>query len=177
LHRERLKVEADPARTRGNPAAPVVLVEFADFQCPYCRKQEPILASLLQRYAGKLAIAYRDDPVAELHPKAALAASAAQCAAAQQQFWPYYQKLVAGDLDAASLNRYADELALDQPRFAACLAAPETAAAVEADRQRALELGVAGTPTFFLNGIRLIGAQTEEAFARAIDRELAQPRP
>lgn len=171
----RVQVGYDQSRLRGDAAAPVIIVEFSDFQCPYCRSVAPTLKALLARYAGRVSLAYRDFPLREIHPQAQQAAEAARCAGEQGKFWEYHDLLYANEakLDAGSLVGYARSLGLDGQRFASCLASGKFKQAVEEDLQAGSKAGVNGTPAFFINGIFLSGAQPLSAFERVIDAELA----
>jgi len=170
----RTTVTYDAARMKGNSSAPVVLVEFADFQCPYCRREEPVLKNLLAKYGAKIALAYRDFPVAQLHPLAEQAAEASHCAGEQGKYWPMHEMLMAGSLEPAGLKQDAQELKLDEKQFESCLAASKYKATVENDRKDADRAGITATPTFFINGITIVGAETEENLSRVIDEELAR---
>ena len=170
----RSTVTYDAARMNGNPSAPVVLVEFADFQCPYCRREEPILKNLLAKYGAKVALAYRDFPVAQLHPLAQQAAEASHCAGEQGKYWPMHEILMTGSLDSPNLKQDAHELKLDQKQFDGCLDIGKYKGAVEKDRQEAERLGITATPTFFVNGIAVVGAESEESLSRVIDQELVR---
>ncbi|MET0623844.1 MAG: thioredoxin domain-containing protein [Pyrinomonadaceae bacterium] len=175
LRPPRVQVGYDPSRLRGDAAAPVIIVEFSDFQCPYCRTVEPTLKTLLGKYAGRVSLAYRDYPLREIHPQAQQAAEAARCAGEQDKFWEYHDLLYAdgAKLDAGSLTGYARGLGLDAQRFTSCLASGKFKQAVEEDLQAGSEAGVNGTPAFFINGIFLSGAQPAAAFEKIIDAELA----
>jgi protein-disulfide isomerase len=175
LRPPRVQVGYDPSRLRGDAAAPVIIVEFSDFQCPYCRTVEPTLKALLARYAGRVSLAYRDYPLREIHPQAQQAAEAARCAGEQGKFWEYHDLLYAdgAKFDAGSLAGYARGLGLDGQRFVPCLASGKFRQAVEEDLQAGSKAGVNGTPAFFINGIFLSGAQPLSAFEKIIEAELA----
>ena len=175
LRPPRVQVGYDQSRLRGDPAAPVVIVEFSDFQCPYCRSVEPTLKALLAKYAGRVSLAYRDYPLREIHPQAQQAAEAARCAGEQGKFWEYHDLLYAdgAKFDAGSLAGYARSLSLDVQRFTSCLASGKFKQAVEEDLQAGSKAGVNGTPAFFINGIFLSGAQPLSAFEKIIEAELA----
>jgi protein-disulfide isomerase len=175
LRPPRVQVGYDPSRLRGDAAAPVIIVEFSDFQCPYCRSVTPTLKALLAKYAGGVSLAYRDYPLREIHPQAQQAAEAARCAGEQGKFWEYHDLLYAdgAKLDAGSLSGYARSLGMDVPRFVSCLASGKFKQAVEEDVQVGNKAGVAGTPAFFINGIFLSGAQPVSAFEKIIEAELA----
>lgn len=159
--------------TRGPADAPVTIVEFSDYQCPYCRRAEDTLAQLDALYPGQLRIEYRHLPL-DFHADALPAAKAAVCADDQERFWDFHALLFANQrsLGADQLLDYATQLDLDVARFKTCQSAPETQARVDADIALAKEVGASATPTFFVNGITLRGAQPAEAFRSIIDREL-----
>jgi protein-disulfide isomerase len=172
----RAKVTYDAARLKGNPRAPVVIVEFADFQCPFCRQEEGALKNVLAKYGTEVALAYRDFPVTQLHPLAEQAAEASRCGGEQGKYWQFYDLLMAGALDSRSLKQYAHDLKLDEKQFDSCLTSGKYKAAIENDRQDAERVGVVGTPTFFINGILMVGAEPEESVSRRIDQELARQK-
>ncbi|HEV2386676.1 MAG TPA: thioredoxin domain-containing protein [Candidatus Acidoferrales bacterium] len=166
----RFHVTYDPARFRGNPKAPVTIVEFSDFQCPYCRGVEPTLRQIQQKYADKVSFAYRDFPLRSIHPQAELAAEAARCAQDQGKFWEYHDLLMADPprLDRNSLAADAATLHLDAKQFDSCLSSSKPAAVVQQDLDAGEALGVNGTPGFFVNGVALSGNQPLAVFEQAI---------
>jgi protein-disulfide isomerase len=166
--------------TAGNPAigpedAPVVIVEFGDFRCGFCKRfQDETLAPLLAQYEGQVRLVYRDYPI--LGQSSLDAAVAAECADDQGQFWEFHDLLFA---DQANLTRAgfivkAQALGMDVETFTSCYDNQQHREEIAADYQAGAELGVGGTPTFFINGIPIIGAQSLEVFSRVIDEELAQ---
>lgn len=170
----RTEVAYDPARLRGSPDAPVMIVEFSDYQCPYCRRAEATLKEVLAKFPGQVSLAYRDFPLRNIHAQAETAAEAARCAGAQGKFWEYHDRLFTDPpkLDKDSLIEDARELGMDADKFAACLASGKFKAQVDADEQAGSRLGVNGTPAFFINGIPLTGAQPAETFEKLIEAEL-----
>ncbi|MCP5040583.1 MAG: thioredoxin domain-containing protein [bacterium] len=162
--------------SRGPRDAPVTIVEFSDYQCPFCRRAEDTIHQLEALYPGKLRIVYRHLPL-EFHDNAMPAARAAVCAEEQSRFWDYHDRLFANPqaLSEDRLLAYASDLELDGEAFRSCLDADTTRERVEADIQIARNAGASATPTFFINGILLRGAQPLQAFRSVIDRELAQP--
>jgi protein-disulfide isomerase len=176
LNPPRATVASDPARLRGNLQAPVVIVEFADFQCPFCRQEEGVLKNVLAKYGTEVALAYRDFPVAQLHPLAEQAAEASRCGGEQGKYWQFYDLLMAGALDSPSLKQYARDSKLDEKQFDSCLTSGKYKAAIENDRQDAERVGLVGTPTFFINGILMVGAEPEASVSRRIDQELARQK-
>jgi len=171
----RVEVPVDGAPVRGSADAPVTLVEFSDFHCPFCKRVQPTLTQLLDRYPGKVKLVYRDFPLDSLHPEARRAAEAARCARDRGKFWEYHDLLFAGPVSAKpeELDQYARQAGLDSAGFAACLTGGVHRAAVQRDLDEGARLGINGTPAFFVNGRPLTGAQPLEAFARMIDEELA----
>jgi protein-disulfide isomerase len=167
-------VELGSAPVRGAANAPVTLVVFTDFQCPYCRKAEATVQALEKAYPGKLRIAYKSAPL-PFHEHARLAAKASLAAQRQGKFFEYRDALFEHQdaLDREALIGYAATLGLDMTRFRADLDDAALEAAVSADQAQVQKLDVKGTPTFFVNGRRLVGAQPEEAFRKAIDAVLA----
>ena len=170
-----LDVAYDPARVKGDPKASVTIVEFADFQCPFCKKTEATLKDVLAKYNGRVKLAYRDFPLLEIHPHAEKAAEAARCAGEQGKFWEFHDTLLEDQskLDEAGLVQRAGRLKLDEKAFQACLANGKFKDKVEADLQEGTKAGVVGTPGFFIDGVFLNGAQPEAEFEKIIDAELA----
>lgn len=160
---------------RGPANARVVIVEFADFQCPYCSKASEIVKKVAADYPGDVRVVFRHFPLSN-HPLAPKAAEASACAHEQGRFWEYHDHLFANprDLDETALKAHAVTLGLDLKPFVDCLESGRMKAAVEKDRKAGEALGINGTPAFFINGLPLAGAQPEEAFRRAIDRELGR---
>jgi protein-disulfide isomerase len=174
LQPPRFQVTYDSARLRGNPRAPVVIVEFSDFQCPYCRAAEATVRQVLAKYPDKVSLAYRDLPLSQIHPLAENAAEASRCAEEQGKFWPYHDLLMSDPpkLDQASLLADARSLDLNEKQFGSCLSTGKYAAAVQNDRDAAMALGVTGTPGFFINGTPLTGDQPLAVFEKAIQEAL-----
>jgi protein-disulfide isomerase len=170
----RVEVAAD-GPSRGPAKAPVTIVEFSDYECPYCGRAEAVVSQVLASYGDKVRLVYRDYPL-PMHPSAPKAAEAAHCAEDQGKYWEMHGKLFANqrELSVDSIKGYAKELGLDAGKFAACLDSGEKAKIVEAHRKAGDEAGVSGTPAFFVNGILLSGAQPYEAFKQLIDPELAK---
>jgi protein-disulfide isomerase len=169
-------VTYDAARVKGNPSAPVTIVEFTDFQCPFCRKSEETLKALLSKYNGRVNLAFLDFPLSEIHGQAASAAEAARCAGEQGKFWEYHDRLFAdaSKLDEAGLIGSAQNLHLDESAFRSCLASGKFKQDIQANREEGIEAGVTGTPAFFINGVFLSGAWPQEEFEKIIDNHLAR---
>jgi protein-disulfide isomerase len=177
LEPPRQKIAAD-GPTQGPANAPIELIEFSDFQCPYCLRAHPILKQVLSTYGDRIRFVYRNYPLPS-HPNARPAAEAAQCAAEQGKFWPYHDRLFADQtkLSDADLKASAAALGMDAAKFNACFDEHKYKGRIEADVQAANEAGVDGTPAFFVNGRMLSGAQPFDEFKRVIDEELALKRP
>jgi len=173
LERARVVVEAT-GPSRGPNSAPVTIVEFSDFQCPYCARVGPTLDQILDRYPDQVRIVFRHLPL-PFHKEARLAAQASFCAEREGVFWEYHDQLFANQraLERPQLIDYANLLELDPEDFESCMDSPEAQARVEADLAAAEALGATGTPAFFINGIELSGAQPIEAFEAIIVEELA----
>jgi protein-disulfide isomerase len=169
--REKVAVAGSPAK--GPASAPIELIEFSDFQCPFCLRAYPTVNQVLSTYGDKIRLVYRHYPLPS-HPNARPAAEASQCAAEQGQFWQYYEKLFADQTKLADgdLKQTAAALGMDAARFNACVDSHKYKDRVETDIRDGNEAGVSGTPAFFINGRMLTGAQPFDAFKRIIDEEL-----
>jgi protein-disulfide isomerase len=161
--------------SRGPATAPITIVEFSDFECPYCGRAEETVSEVMRVYGDKIRLVYRDLPLPN-HAAAPKAAEAAHCAGEQGKYWEMHAKLFANQraLDIPALKGYAKDLKLDQAKFDKCLDSGATAALVEEGRKAGNDAGVNGTPAFFVNGILISGAQPFDAFKEVIDAELAQ---
>jgi len=157
---------------RGDPAAPITIVEFADYQCPYCAAEEPILLGLLRDYRSRVRLVFRDYPVA--HPHSIELAQAARCAGEQGGFWAMHDFLFkrTESVDISHLAEYGSDLGLDGEALDACVKSGRYRQSVEADAAAAQKAGARGTPTFFVNGKRLDGWQTYNQLAGAVDAAL-----
>jgi Na+/H+ antiporter NhaA/protein-disulfide isomerase len=166
-----LAVSVDPDRDhfRGPPQAPVTLVEYGDFECPYCGRAEPVVRELLSDFAD-IHYVWRHLPLSDVHPNAELAAEASEAAAAQGAFWEMHDQLLdhQGELRPHDLQAYAGRLGLDLERFEEDLRRHAHAPRVEEDVDSADLSGVAGTPTFFVNGQRHDGAYDVESLTAAV---------
>jgi protein-disulfide isomerase len=158
----------DPAI--GAEDAELVIVAFEDFQCPFCGAVEPEIQTMLARHSDRIRFVYRDFPIAELHPQAAKAAEAGQCAHEQGQFWPYHDLLYRNQaaLTVSDLKRYAAELQLNTAQFDNCLDTGKYTEEVSDDFADGVRAGVTGTPTFFFNGNRVAGVITAAGFDQII---------
>jgi protein-disulfide isomerase len=170
-----VQVAFDPERVAGSAEAPVTIVEFGDFQCPFCGKVEPTLQVLLEKYKGKVKLSYRDFPLSQIHEHAEMAAEASRCALAQGKYWEMHEAMFADQakLDETNLVNTAAGLGMNQNSFESCLKSGKYKAAVQQDIEAGSQVGVNATPTFFINGEFLDGAQSEADFTTIIDRQLA----
>ena len=171
-----LNVSADDDPWTGVADAPITIIEFSDFECPYCKRSLPILKELLTAYPGQLKLVYRDFPGPN-HQQALSAAEAAQCAAEQNQFWPYHDALF-NTQDPGTMwdfSALADEIGLQLPLFDTCMEQHRYRKEVLNDLQDGLNLHVTSTPTFFINGRPVVGAQPVASFHTIIDSLLHQP--
>jgi Na+/H+ antiporter NhaA/protein-disulfide isomerase len=167
-------VDPDRDHVRGSDDAPVTLVEYADFECPYCGMAEPVVRDLVATYGADLRYVFRHLPLTDVHEHAELAAEAAEVAAAQGRFWEMHDRLFAGSdaLRMQDVVGYAAEVGLDPDVFAADLESRRYSLRVARDVESADQSGVAGTPTFFVNGRRYQGQPDVAALSQAIDREI-----
>lgn len=169
----RVAVDAGNGPAKGPQTAPVTLVEFSDFQCPYCGRVFPTLKRIEDRYGDKLRFVFRQFPLA-MHPLAPKAAEAAACAQEQGKFWEFHDRLFTnqGKLQIADLKQHAVELGFDADKFNQCLDAGKHEADWKKDLEDGARYGVSGTPAIFVNGRMVSGARPYEEFTRVIDEEL-----
>ncbi len=173
----KVNVSADDDPSWGPQNAPVTIIEFSDFQCPFCgRFHRDTYDQIRKNYSGKIRFVYRDFPIVQLHPYAEISAQAADCVNEQGQFWPYHDLLLSNqDISGASdLRRFAAQLGIDMSTYDDCVRTQRYQQEVAKDLQDGTGYGVQGTPTFFINGQPLVGAQPYVAFASVIDAELAK---
>jgi protein-disulfide isomerase len=183
-----LNAEAAPEqRALGDPNAPITVIEYADFQCPFCHsfasETKPQLEAQYIK-TGKVYLVYRDFPLVDIHPGALLAAHAADCAADQGSFWPMHDRLFAGAAmrewssgggeDFKTFLGYAQALQLDVGKLQQCISSNQQAARIAADYRAGAERGVRSTPTFLVNGQPFIGARPYADWQRYLDRLLAR---
>jgi len=171
----RPRVELRPGGPSRGPAdAKVTIVEFSDFQCPFCQRAKPVLDEVEKRHPKDVRIVYRHLPLDSLHPRARASAEAASCAADGNKFWEYHDKLFANNraLSDEELRKYAAEVGLEAAAFDECVKSRKHASAVEADVEEAKKLGITGTPAFVVNGIVMTGLQTPDALDVVIKEEL-----
>jgi len=173
-----VQVSYDPARIKGSADAPVTIIEFSDFQCPFCNRIEHALNEVLAKYPGKVKLTYRDFPLSQIHPNAKIAAEASRCALDQGKYWQMHDAMFADQskLDEAALVKTAAGLGMDNKSFESCLKSGKYEAVVQEDFQAGTEAGVNATPTFFINGEFLSGVQSEAEFEKIINTKLAAVR-
>lgn len=166
-------IDGDPFK--GPVGAKVVFVEFSDFQCPACGAAFPTIKRLSEEYSDRVKFVYKDFPIAQLHPFAQKAAEAGQCAFEQEKFWEYHDKLFENqeNLTVEDLKQYAKDIGLEEQKFNECLDSSKYSSAVASDMSVAKQLGVNGTPTFFINGAKY-SSMSYEQFKQIIDRALAK---
>ena len=176
---QRVAVSVQGAPFKGGAKAPVTIVEFSDFHCPFCRQVVATLAKIESRYGNKIKLVFRDFPIESLHPGASKAHTAARCAGEQGKFWAYHDKLFAAPPKSspAMFKELARQVGLEPTAFEKCQGSGKYDAAVKKDLEEGNRIGVTGTPAFFINGRPLTGAQPLEAFARLVDEELARTPP
>jgi protein-disulfide isomerase len=173
LDAPRVTVAAGDDPSKGPADAPVTIVEFSDFQCPYCARVVPTLKQIEQRYGDKVRVVFRDLPLPN-HREAPKAAEAATCANEQGRFWALHDLMFQNQqkLAVADLKQHAATAGLDAAKFAECLDSGRHAAEWQQDAADAQSYGVQSTPAFFINGRMVVGAVPLENFTRVIDEEL-----
>jgi protein-disulfide isomerase len=172
---ERYQVSTSGEPAIGPEDAGVTVVEFGDFQCPFCKRFfADVEQPLLQKYTGKIRFVFRDFPMPEMHPYSEVIAEAAHCAEDQHKFWEYHDLLFQRQpvLDKTALTTYARLLNLDITTFEQCLTSGKHKQHVQTNFGDGLALGITGTPTFFINGQKLVGAQPLSALSAYIDADL-----
>jgi protein-disulfide isomerase len=177
---QRYEISEDDDPVFGPDNAPITIIEFSDYECPYCRKWHVETWPLLQEaYPEQIRLVYRDFPLSNIHANATPAAAAANCAGEQSRYWEFSDLLfsMSYNIDKPGYQAYADELGLDMDSFNQCLESGRYNDEVNADFEYAANLGVSSTPTFFVNGIPVVGAQPFEIFSQLIDQELAGEIP
>jgi len=155
--------------------APVTIVEFSDFQCPYCASQQPILKKIKRAYGDQVNILYKHIPL-PIHPFAQRAAEASECARDQDKFWEYHDLLFdqQDSISEVLFSQLAQQLGLSISQFNQCLASGAKKSVVQTDLAEAQSLMISGTPTFFINGQRFVGVQSYEELQQMIDQALAK---
>lgn len=171
--REEVAVGDTPAD--GPADAPVTIVEFADYQCPYCRQMEPDVSKMREKFNGKVRYSFRDFPL-PMHQFAQKAAEASRCAAKQNKYWEFHKRLFTGDankdLAVPQMKQIAREMKLDGDQFDKCLDSGEEAAAVAKDLEQGKDLGISGTPTIFINGYVFSGAGSIETMEGIVQSQI-----
>jgi len=183
LAENRANIQMNDAPSLGDAKAPVTLVEYSDFECPVCRNLHDVLRGMLQNYAGKVRVVFKDFPIEQIHPWARTAAIAGRCAYQQdpKAFWKMYdfiydnQELISAANAWTKMADYAGQSGLDAGAFKSCMASPEAGAAVNASRANGQKLEVNSTPTVFVNGRRLVGADAH-LLEQYINYELGQKK-
>lgn len=159
------------AESLGPKNARVILTEYSDFQCPYCREVQTTVKGILREYPSEVRLIFKHLPL-EIHPMAFRSAQAAFCAGKQDAFWKFHDGLFQADLSPEALNKLAQDLALDLPQFEQCLLTPESRTAILNNLAEAQQLGINSTPTFLINGKLFRGAVSFAELKGAIEREL-----
>jgi protein-disulfide isomerase len=183
LAANRALMQLKDAPSLGDAKAPVTLVEYSDFECPICRSLHDGLRGMLPKYAGKVRVVFKDFPIEQIHPWARTAALAGRCAYQQspQAFWKMYdliydnQEIISAANAWTKMADYAEQSGLNAESFKACMAGPEAGAAIDASRANGQQLEVISTPTVFVNGRRLVGADPR-LLEQYIEYELAQQK-
>lgn len=166
------EVNLEGAYVKGSKNAPVVLVEFADYECPYCQKVNPLLQKLKDEYGDKLAIVYKDFPL-PMHRRAQKAAEAGRCAGEQGKFWEYHDVLYySKQTEINDLKKHAQVLKLDEEKFNKCLDGGVEAAAVKKDLEEGMKLALPGTPSYFVNNHFFHGAVEYPALREIVEQQL-----
>ncbi|MEQ1504946.1 MAG: thioredoxin domain-containing protein, partial [Myxococcota bacterium] len=175
LPKYRLEVPASDAPRKGAATAPVQIVEFSDFQCPYCSQAAATVRQVEEKYGDKVSVQYRHFPL-PMHGSAHRAAEASMCANDQGQFWKYHDGLFASQKawNDDDFKGVAKDAGLDVKAFGTCLDGGAHKATVDADMEVGKKVGMSGTPGFYVNGIVLSGARPLEDFVEVIDAELAK---
>jgi len=172
----RYAVEIDDDPVLGPEDAPITIIEFSDYECPYCQRwHREVWSQLQDAYPDQIRLVYRDFPLYNVHPNAGPAAEAAHCAGDQGKYWEYHNLLLSGEnsLGNETFQQYASMVGLDLSQFSDCIESNKYESEVNADYTYAVRLGVQSTPTFFINGVALIGAQPFESFQKIIELEMA----
>jgi protein-disulfide isomerase len=168
-------VKVGESPIRGSDSAKITVVEWADFQCPFCVRVNPTLEKITEEYGDKVRFSFKHLPLS-MHSKARAAHQAAEAAHRQGKFWEMHDRIFdkPKDLSEQTYLRYANEIGLDIEKYKSDFSSSSVRKVIDADLAKARELGVSGTPSFFINGRFLSGAQPYNAFARVIDEELAK---
>jgi protein-disulfide isomerase len=177
LEAPRAPISLTDTPVRGNANAGVTLVEYADYECPYCQQAQPELDQLEAEFKGRIAFAYKDLPL-PMHTHAEKAAEAAQCAGVQSKYWQFHDELLrTKELEVPQLKAAAQRLGLDTKAFDTCLDSGERAKAIQSTLSEATKLGLNGTPSFFLNGRYFSGAMKYDQLKQMVEDELKKASP
>ncbi|MCX8174623.1 MAG: DsbA family protein [Candidatus Micrarchaeota archaeon] len=162
---------------RGSATPKVVIVEYSDFECPYCARAQAAVEEILRAYPAEVQLQFRHFPL-EVHPKAYLAARAAACAEEQKKFWEMHDLLFANQrlLEEQDIRRYAAQIGLDEREFSACLSSFRPDALIQSDMREARQAGISATPSFKIGSSVIRGAQPALAFRSVVESELAKYR-
>lgn len=176
---KRYDVPEDDDPAFGSSSAPITIIEFSDYECPFCRRwHQEVWPQIQAKYGDKVRLVYRDFPLYNIHQNAGPAALAANCAGEQDRYWEFNERLFnTEELGPAVYTNFAQEIKLDLDSFQQCIDEGRYNQEVEADYNYASELGVRSTPTFFINGLAVVGAQPFEVFDQVINMELSGKIP
>jgi len=168
------QLAASPTATLGTKGAPLTIVEFLDFDCPFCQASFGPVHEMVQKYHDKVYLIIRNFPLTDIHPRALAAALAARCAAEQGKFWPYHDQLYINQdhHEDTDLAQYARNVGLDGTRFDQCYQSQKYQPQIQRDVQDGLQAGIQGTPTFFFNGIKIQGGLTSDTLEFLIKKFL-----
>lgn len=176
----RYDIPTEGSYSIGPEDAAITIVEFSDYQCPFCvRWHEQVYNQLMAAYPGKVRFVYRHLPLTQIHPQAMPASEAAMCAGEQNAYWQFHERLFTNQdsLGDALYTQLATDLGLDLTAFQECRDTHKYQAQIQADMDFAIGLGVQSTPTFFINGLAMVGAQPLSSFTQLIEKELAGEIP
>lgn len=172
-----VKIEWDHAAIRGPVDAPIQIVMFSDFQCPFCAESLPVLERVMEKYQGKVVLAYRHFPLPG-HTQAMIAAEASECAREQGKFWEMHDLIFKNQPDLAfdSYRKFAQEIGVDMTKFDECMSRHRYEELILTDIREGRSYGVSGTPTFFINGYRVLGAADIVRFEQIIEQLLTSTK-
>ncbi|MGH7803649.1 MAG: DsbA family protein, partial [Candidatus Binatia bacterium] len=156
----RTEVSTEGGQSQGPADAPIVLVEFSDYQCPFCARTQEIVDRVLKKYGDKIQHVFMDFPIEQIHPRAKPASIAGRCAAEQGKFWEFHKQLFHNqrELTDENFKKWAGDLKLDVAKFESCRTSGSHEAAIAKTLEAGQDVGVSGTPAFFVNGVMISGA-------------------